>query len=110
MIRNKIESFREWLETSLRRLCGRISPDARVWVIVAMFLLFAALSLWFTVSSIYRFGRGDGERYRFGKGDGERMQIEQIERLELELRHKESQLDSVEHINYYQYEYDRETE
>ena len=100
MVRKKIESLREWLEGCLRRLCGRISPDARVWVIVAMFLLFAALSLWFTVSSIYRFGRGDGER----------MQIEQIERLELELRHKESQLDSVEHINYYQYEYDRETE
>lgn len=100
MVRNKIESIREWAETRLRRLCGRITPDKRVFVILTMFLLFTALSLWFTVSSIYR----------FGKGDGERMRIEHIERLELELQQKQSQLDSVKHLNFYQYEYDGKTE
>lgn len=48
--------------------------------------------------------------YRFGKGKGERMQIQHIERLELELRQKQSQLDSVKQINDFNYEYDRETE
>ena len=65
-----------------------------------MFLLFTGLSLYFTISSIYR----------FGKGEGERMQIQHIERLELELRQKQSQLDSVKQINDFNYEYDRETE
>jgi hypothetical protein len=90
-----MESLRGWIEGRLRGLCGRISPDVRVWVIVAMFLLFAALSLWFTVSAIYR----------FGKGDGERILIEHIEWPKLELRHKESQSDSIKQINDFYYEY-----
>jgi hypothetical protein len=97
MIRKRIERLGEWVEYRLRCLCGRISPDVRVWVIVAMFLVFSALSLWFTISSIYR----------FGKGNGERMRIEHIERLELELRQKDAQLDSVKHFN--NFYYDRET-
>jgi hypothetical protein len=95
MVRRKIDGIREWVETRLRCLCSRISPDARVWVIVAMFLFFAALSLWFTVSSIYRFGSSSGER----------MQIEHIERLELELRQRENRLDSVkQQLNDYYYD------
>jgi hypothetical protein len=95
MVRKKIERLGEWTQDRLRRLCGRISPDVRVWVIVAMFLLFTALSLWFTASSIYRFGMGDGER----------MHIEHIERLELELRRRDAQTDSVKQSNNNYYEY-----
>lgn len=100
MVRRKISAFGDWLEDHLRRLCGEITPDKRIIVILTMFLLFTGLSLYFTVSSIYR----------FGKGQGERMQIQHIEQLELELRQKQSQLDSVKHINDLNYEYDRETE
>lgn len=100
MVRKKIKAFGEWLEDHLRRLCGEITPDKRIIVILTMFLLFTGLSLYLTISSIYR----------FGKGKGERMQIQHIERLELELRQKQSQLDSVKQINDFNYEYDRETE
>lgn len=100
MVRKKIKAFGEWLEDHLRRLCGEITPDKRIIVILTMFLLFTGLSLYFTISSIYR----------FDKGKGERMQIQHIERLELELRQKQSQLDSVKQINDFNYEYDRETE
>lgn len=100
MVRKKIKAFGEWLEDHLRRLCGEITPDKRIIVILTMFLLFTGLSLYFTISSIYH----------FGKGKGERMQIQHIERLELELRQKQSQLDSVKQINDFNYEYDRETE
>ena len=100
MVRKKIKAFGEWLEDHLRRLCGEITPDKRIIVILTMFLLFTGLSLYFTISSIYR----------FSKGKGERMQIQHIERLELELRQKQSQLDSVKQINDFNYEYDRETE
>lgn len=100
MVRRKISAFGDWLEDHLRRLCGEITPDKRIIVILTMFLLFTGLSLYFTVSSIYR----------FGKGQGERIQIQHIEQLELELRQKQSQLDSVKLINDLNYEYDRETE
>lgn len=100
MKKKKINAFGDWLEDHLRALCGEITPDKRIIVILTMFLLFAGLSLYFTISSIYR----------FGKGNGERMQIQHIERLELELQQKQSQLDSVKQINDFYYEYERETE
>lgn len=102
MIRNKIKAAGEWIEDTLRRLCGRITPDGRVVVILVMFLGFTSLSLYITISSIYRFGRGDGAR----------MQIEHIENLEMELRQKQSELDSINNNKndfYYEYEYDRES-
>jgi len=100
MVRKKIKAFGEWLEDHLRQLCGEITPDKRIIVILTMFLLFTALSLYFTISSIYR----------FGKGEGERIQIQQIEMLELELKRREHQLDSVKQINVFNYEYERESE
>lgn len=100
MVRKKIKACGDWLEEQLRALCGEITPDKRIIVILTMLLLFTGLSLYFTISSIYR----------FGKGKGERMQIQHIELLELELRQKQSQLDSVKQINDFNYEYDRETE
>lgn len=99
MGRKIIRACDEWIEGSLRRLCGRITPDGRVVVILAMFLSFTALSLYITISSIYR----------FGKGEGAKMQIEHIEKLELELRQKQSELDSINNKTNF-YEYDRESE
>ena len=95
-----MKSAAEWLEDHLRRLCGEITPDKRIIVVLSMFLLFTGMSLYFTISSIYR----------FGKGEGERLQIQRIEMLELELRQKESELDSIKHFNRYNYEYERESE
>jgi hypothetical protein len=73
-VKKVVEDIRERMELGLRRLCGRISPDARVYVIVAMFILFGCGSIWMTVSSIYRFGR---ER-------GRTLEIERIETLRLQ--------------------------
>lgn len=99
MIRKRINAASDWFEDYLRRICGSMSPDKRLIVILTMFLLFAGLSLYFTISSIYR----------FGKGAGEQMQIEHIERLKLELQQKQNELDSVKQINDFSYEYKRET-
>ena len=57
------------------------------------------VTLYFTVSSIYR----------FGKGAGERMQIRHIERLELELRQRQ-EADSVKHLKDFNYDDERKTE
>jgi hypothetical protein len=58
MLKNqKICMIRERTELSLRRLCGRIAPDRRVAVVLAMLALFGCGSIYMTVSSIYNFGR-----------------------------------------------------
>lgn len=90
----------EWVSDRLRYACGSLSKDARIGITIFMVLTLSGLSIYFTISSIYR----------IGKGNGEKMQIRHIERLELELRQKESQLDSVKQINDFNYEYERESE
>lgn len=100
MIRKKLKAAGEWFEGGMRRMCGRINPDLRVYVIVVMFLLFAGMSLYFTAHSVYRFGKGEGQRF----------QIQHIKRLELQLREKQAEIDSIKHVNDFDYEYERETE
>ena len=53
MIRKWIKRAGERIEDRLRRVCGAISPDKRVIAIITLFVLFAALSLYSTVSAIY---------------------------------------------------------
>lgn len=88
MAKKRIKAFGEWVEDHLRRACGALSPDKRIIVILTLLLFFSVLSLYFTVSSIYR----------FGKGAGERMQIRHIERLELELRQRQECMEIIEEI------------
>ena len=73
MKRRIITRIQDWADESLRRLCGRITPDVRVTLIVIMLLLFGGVSVYMTVSSIYRIGRNDGKE----------LGIEHIRRLQL---------------------------
>ena len=53
MIRQWRNHAAGWIEERLRHLCGAVSPDKRVFVVVTLFLLFAALSIYSTVTVIY---------------------------------------------------------
>ncbi|MBB4038201.1 competence protein ComGC [Dysgonomonas hofstadii] len=75
----------EWLEDGLRGILGRLTPDRRIILVIAMFLVFGGLSIYMTFSSIYN----------FGKDKAEKMQIEQIESLKLQL---EQQRDSINNL------------
>ena len=63
----------EWADERLRRLAGRITPDMRVVIVLVMMLAFGGLSVYMTVSAIYRIGRSDGRE----------TGIEHIRRLQL---------------------------
>lgn len=41
----------------LRKLCGRISPDKRIAVIVVSFVVFALVNIWVMSSAIFNIGR-----------------------------------------------------
>lgn len=64
----------DWADAKLRNLCGRMTPEVRLAVILLMFLFFGGFSIYFTVSSIYRIGKEDGETIR----------IEHIRQLQLQ--------------------------
>ena len=61
------------IDDGLRYLCGRMSPDVRLVCVVVMLTGFGCLSIYMTVSSIYRIGRHEGEQ----------LQMEHIRRMKL---------------------------
>ena len=73
MVGKFIMKAQEWADERLRRLAGRITPDMRVVIVIVMMLAFGGLSVYMTVSAIYRIGRNDGRE----------MGIEHIRRLQL---------------------------
>ena len=68
-----IAEIQDWADVKLRRLCGRITPDQRVVVILVMFVVFGGLSVYMTVAAIYN----------IGKSDGRELGIEHIDRIRL---------------------------
>lgn len=60
MIGRIIVKVQDWADEKLRRLCGRITPDGRVVIILVMFVVFGGLSVYMTVASIYNIGKSDG--------------------------------------------------
>ena len=93
MIRKLINKVNECWEDGLRSLLGRLKPDRRVILIVIMLITFSGLSIFMTFSSIYN----------LGKDRGEKMQIDHIERLQLELKKMRHETDSLKQPNNFQY-------
>ena len=74
MIGKCMNKIQDWADDSLRRLCGRITPEKRLAVILTMFFFFSIASVYIFVSGIYN----------IGKNEGRRIEIEHIRLLELQ--------------------------
>lgn len=85
MIRKYVVRIQEWIEDSLRHLCGRITPEKRLAVLLTMFVIFGFMSIYIFVSAIYH----------IGKNEGRQIEIEHIQMLELQRK------DSINQFNYY---------
>ena len=72
----------DWVDDHLRRLCGRITPEKRLIVLLTMFLFFGIASVYIFVSAIYT----------IGKNEGRQIEIEHIQMLELQKRDSINQL------------------
>lgn len=62
MIGKFILKVQDWADEKLRRLCGRITPDMRVVIILVMFVVFGGLSVYMTIRAIYNIGKSDGRQ------------------------------------------------
>lgn len=80
-----MKHINEWLEDGLRGILGRLTPNRRVILVIAMLFVFGGLSIYMTFSSIYN----------FGKDKAKKMQIEQIESLKQQLK---QQRDSINNL------------
>ncbi len=61
-IRHILKEIGYSISDFLRRICGGLSPDARLTVILSMLLIFTVGNLYFTISTIYNWGRKDGKQ------------------------------------------------
>ncbi|MFV0588003.1 TraL conjugative transposon family protein [Bacteroides reticulotermitis] len=75
-MKERIKELGYWIEDKLKGLCGEITPDKRLTVIIIMLLLFTILNLYFTFISIADWGREQERK--------EQLKIEHIKQLELE--------------------------
>ena len=75
-MKERITELGYWLEDKLKDLCGEITPDKRLTVIIIMLLLFTILNLYFTFTAISNWGREQERK--------EQLKIEHIKQLELE--------------------------
>ncbi|WP_026626760.1 TraL conjugative transposon family protein [Dysgonomonas capnocytophagoides] len=75
-MKERIKELGYWLEDKLKGLCGEITPDKRLTVIVIMLLFFTILNLYFTFTAISNWGREQERR--------DQLKIEHIKQLELE--------------------------
>lgn len=75
-MKEQIKELGYWLEDKLKDLCGEITPDKRLTVIVIMLLFFTILNLYFTFTAISNWGREQERR--------DQLKIEHIKQLELE--------------------------
>lgn len=82
MIGKYVRKVQDWVDDNLRRLCGRITPEKRLVVILTMFVVFGFGSIYIFVSAIYN----------IGKNEGQRIEIEHIQMLELQKRDSINQL------------------
>ena len=96
MINSKINNLKERCNGRLRSMCGAMNPDTRIYLVITLFLLFAALSAYYTTAALCALGSGSGGQLR----------IEHIEPLEL----KDKSGDACpETVNSNGYERTRET-
>lgn len=81
-MRKFIVKVQDWVDDNLRRLCGRITPEKRLAVLLTMFLFFGIASVYIFVSAIYN----------IGKSEGQRIEIEHIQMLDLQKKDSINQL------------------
>lgn len=85
IMKERIKELGYWVEDKVKDLCGEITPDKRLTVILIMLLLFTILNLYFTFTSISDWGREQERK--------DQLKIEHIRQLELE-RTKSNEWDS----------------
>lgn len=75
-MKERIKELGYWCDDKLRSLCGEITPEKRLTVIVIFLLIGTLVNLYFTFSSVYNLGHKDAQK--------DFVEVEHIKQLELE--------------------------
>lgn len=84
-----------WIDGKLRSLCGEITPDKRLTVILIMLLLFTILNLYFTFTTISDWGREQERREQLKIEHIEQLQLKKTKPSEFNFEFMDSEIDSL---------------
>lgn len=62
LMKKTIIRISDWIEDRLKGLIGEITPDKQITVVLVMLLLFTIGSLYFSITSIYDWGKESGKK------------------------------------------------
>lgn len=88
MMKNNLTLLKKRIEKTLRSELEKLTPENRTVVVLVLLIMFGALAIYMTVSSMYNIGKG-----------GRKMSIERIERPPLQQR-----TDSIKPLNKFDYD------
>ncbi|SHG36488.1 TraL conjugative transposon family protein [Dysgonomonas macrotermitis] len=74
-MKEQLKELAYWFEDKLKDLCGELTPDKRIIIILIMLLILTVGNLYITFSTIYNWGK---------ENEKKQMEIEHIRQLELE--------------------------
>lgn len=94
VMKERIKELGYWIEDKLKDLCGEITPDKRLTVILIMLLLFTILNLYFTFTSISNWGREQERKDQIKIEHIKQMELEKPKDLEFDLEFFDSEIDT----------------
>lgn len=101
-MKERIKELGYWIEDKLKDLCGEITPDKRLTVIIIILLIGTIANLYFTFRTVHNWGEESERR--------EQLKIEHIKQLELQKKRDfdfwEQNIDSILYNNYNENNYE----
>ena len=101
-MKEKLKELGYWLEDKLKDLCGEITPDKRLTVILIILLIFTILNLYFTFTSISTWGRKQEEKEQFKIEYMKRLELEKVKpkKLDFDFLDSEPDIEMSDSINF----------
>jgi hypothetical protein len=96
-IKKWVTGLQDWIDYGINRICNGMSPLARLLSVLVVGLACGIAFIYIMTASIYNIGKRDAEK--------EFLQLQHIERLELQS--KQSKNDSINILNQKEYEYEQ---
>ncbi|GHV15486.1 hypothetical protein FACS1894179_00770 [Bacteroidia bacterium] len=93
-MKERIKELGYWLEDRLKGLCGEITPDKRLTVILIMLLGFTILNLYFTFTTISNWGREQERKEQLKIGHMKGLELEKTRPKDLGLDFLDSDIDT----------------
>lgn len=98
-MKERIKELGYWFENRLKTLCGEITPDKRLTVVLIALLGFTILNLYFTFTSIRNWGQEEERKSQLKIEHIQQLELERIKQKDFEFLDSEIDTSALDSIN-----------